>query len=52
MMAESYVDFRMQEWRMGEQSPRLQASVRKVLSELHPTAFLCLKDPRFEIIVR
>lgn len=52
MMAESYVDFRMQEWRMGEQSQGMQASVRKVLSELEPWALVWLKDPRFEVIVR
>lgn len=40
-----YVDVRMQEWRMGQQSPRLQASVRKVLSELDSTALLLLKGP-------
>jgi hypothetical protein len=47
----SYVDFRMQEWRMDEQSPRLQASVRKVLSELDCTALLCLRDDRLEVRV-
>jgi hypothetical protein len=45
------VGFRMQEWQLGEQSPRLQASVRKVLSELHPEALLRLKDKRLEVRV-
>src|ERR1039457_3446524 len=49
--ANAYVDFRMHEWRMGEQSPRIQASVRKVLSELDPEALLSLKDPKLEVVV-
>jgi hypothetical protein len=47
-----YVDVRMQEWQMGEQPSRLQASVRKVLSKLSCTALLLLKDDRFEVMVR
>jgi hypothetical protein len=50
-MERTLVDFRMQEWRMGEQSPRIQDSVRKVLSELDAEALMCLKDPRFEVMV-
>ena len=47
----TYVDFRMHEWRMGEQSHRLQTCVRKALRELCPEALLFLKDPRFEVMV-
>jgi hypothetical protein len=36
---------------MAEQSPRLQTSVRKVLREVDPGALICLKDPRFEVMV-
>jgi hypothetical protein len=50
-MNPTYTDFRMQEWRMGEQSRRIQTCVRKVLNELHPCALLFLKDPRFEVMV-
>jgi hypothetical protein len=48
---ETYVDFRMAEWRMGEQPRRIQRSVRRVLTELHPTSLLMLKDPRMEVMV-
>jgi hypothetical protein len=51
MPVSSYVDFRLQEWRMDEQSPRLQASVRRVLNELDAEALLRLKDPKLEVEV-
>ena len=36
---------------MDKQSRRMQACVRKVLSELEPWALLCLKDPKLEVVV-
>jgi hypothetical protein len=48
---ESYVDFRMREWGMLDQSPRLQSSVRKVLNELSAEGLLTLKDPKLEVMV-
>jgi hypothetical protein len=39
----------MREWGMLEQPPRLQSSVRKVLSELSAEALPALKDPRLEL---
>jgi hypothetical protein len=48
-----YVDLLMQQWRMGEQSPRIQTCVRKVLSEMEVSALLVLRrEPRLEVIVR
>jgi hypothetical protein len=49
MRGDTYVDFRIQEWRMGEQSLSLQASVRKVLTELDDEALLCLRAERLEV---
>jgi hypothetical protein len=46
-----YVDLRMQEWGMGEQSRRIRSSVRRVLNELTGEALLFLKDPRLEVKV-
>ncbi len=46
-----YVGLRMQEWGMGEQSRRIQSSVRRVLNELTGEALLFLKDPRLEVKV-
>jgi hypothetical protein len=46
-----YVDFRMQEWGMDEQSRRMQTCVRNVLSELVAEATLLLKDPKLEVMV-
>ena len=46
-----YVDARMNEWRMSEQPRRVRACVRRVMNELHATALLTLKDPRFEVRV-
>lgn len=42
-------DLRMKEWGVCEQSRPFQASVRRVLSELHPEALLSLKDPKLEV---
>jgi hypothetical protein len=47
----TYVGFRMDEWRMGEQSPSIQSCVRKILHELRPEAHLRLKDPRLQVMV-
>jgi hypothetical protein len=47
----TYVDFRMKEWGIVEQSRRIQNSVRRVLSELVAEALMVLKDPRLEVIV-
>ena len=47
-----YVDFRMEEWRMAEQSPGVQTSVRRVLNELSTESLLRLKDPKFEVMAR
>jgi hypothetical protein len=41
----------MQEWRMGEQSRRIQTYVRGILNELVDEAHLVLKDPRLEVMV-
>jgi hypothetical protein len=41
----------MQEWRMGEQSRRIQTCVRKVLNELVAEAHLILRGPRLEVMV-
>lgn len=49
--ASGYVDFRMQEWGMGEQSGRMQTCVHRVLKELQVTALIMLKDQRFEVLV-
>ncbi len=45
------MDFRMKEWGMAEQPPRLQSCVRKALCELDGEALLRLKDPRLEVMV-
>lgn len=47
----TYVNFRMQEWRIGEQSQRMQTCVRKILNELVAEALPRLKDPRLEVMV-
>jgi hypothetical protein len=47
----TYVDLRMNEWRLGEQSRRVQFSVRGVLNELHTESHLMLKDLRLEVMV-
>ena len=46
-----YVDFRMREWGMVEQSRRIQTSVRRVLSELSAESLLRLKDPRLQVLI-
>jgi hypothetical protein len=46
-----HADFRMQEWGMGEQSRRIQRSVRRVLIELSTESLLRLKDPRLQVLV-
>lgn len=48
---EFYVDIRMKEWGMGEQSRRIQSSVRRVLSALSAESLLCLKDPRLQVLI-
>jgi hypothetical protein len=45
------VDVRMAEWQMGEQSRRIQQSVRRVLSELSGESLLFLRDSRLEVMV-
>jgi hypothetical protein len=47
----TYVDFRMDDWRMGEQSPRMQGVIRQALGELDAEALLLLKDQRLEVMV-
>jgi hypothetical protein len=51
MRKQTYTDFRMAEWGMAEQSPRIQAIMRRVLDELHPQALLTLKDARLEVMI-
>ena len=51
MSEPSYVDFRMTEWGILDQSPRLQSSVRKVLNELSAEGLLTLKDSKLEVMV-
>jgi hypothetical protein len=50
-MAQSYVDFRMQEWGMEAASKRFQRILRRVLNELYPGSLVLLKDPRLEVRV-
>jgi hypothetical protein len=47
----TYVDFRMDEWRMGEQPRRIQVSVRRVLSELSVESLMRLKDPKLQVVI-
>jgi hypothetical protein len=47
----SIMDCRMREWGVEKQPRRIQRSVRRVLSELHPSALYILKDPRLEVMV-
>lgn len=49
--ADPYVDFLMQQWRMGEQSRRIQTAVRRILNELGAEAHLNLRDPKLEVAV-
>jgi hypothetical protein len=46
-----YVDARMKQWGMGEQSRRIQCSVRRVLSELCAESLLFLNDPRLQVLI-
>ena len=46
-----YVHSRMNEWRMGEQSRRMQTCLRRVLNELVDEALLTLKDPKLEVML-
>ena len=51
MPIDPLVTLRIQEWGMDKAPGRLRNSVRLVLSELHPTALLLLKDPKSEVKV-
>jgi hypothetical protein len=52
-MQQTYVDFLVQEWRIGEQSRHIQVSLRRVLGELCAESLLHLRrNPKLEVQFR
>jgi hypothetical protein len=52
-MSSSYVDLLMDEWSVTKQSPRIQASMRRVLNELDGECQVFLRrEPRLEVMFR
>ena len=48
----SYVDILLTEWGVDGHAPRLAATVRDALSELAAEAYLLLRDPRLQVVIR
>lgn len=49
--ADPYVEYLMERWRVGEQSERFQASVRRVLREMSGEALLGLRTPKLQVVI-
>jgi hypothetical protein len=49
--AQPYVEYLMERWRVGEQSERFQASVRRVLGELSGEALLSLRTTKLQVSI-